>query len=102
LTSEQPEASLIVQLQQYLQERSYQVTKVDAEHNLVTFEGIVQPSVFLAIFLTLLAAIGTLCLALVLSFLFPSLSKIFILLVCCHLLRVFFTGKKRGVKSRCH
>ncbi|MBW4637706.1 MAG: cofactor assembly of complex C subunit B [Gloeocapsa sp. UFS-A4-WI-NPMV-4B04] len=100
LTSEQPEASLVVQLQQYLQERSYKVTKVDAEHNLVTFEGIVQPSVFLAIFLTLLAAIGTLCLALVLSFLFPSLSKIFLLLVLLSPAAGVFYWKKAGRKEQ--
>jgi Flp pilus assembly protein TadB len=81
LVSEQAQASLMAQLQQYLQQRSYQVAKVDAEHNQVTFEGVVRPSVFLAIFLTLLAAVGILCLTLVLSLLFPSLSAIFVWLV---------------------
>lgn len=81
LVSEQAEDSLIAQLQQYLQERSYRVKRVDAEHNRVTFEGFVRPSLFLAIFLTLLAALGILCLALVLSLLFPSLSAIFLGLV---------------------
>lgn len=78
LVSEQAEASLINQLQQYLQERSYRVARVDTQQNFVTFEGFVQPSVFLAIFLTLLAAAGILCLALVWSILFPSLSAIFL------------------------
>lgn len=81
LVSEQEEASLLTQLQQYLQERSYRVAKVDAQLNCVTFEGFVRPSVFLAIFLTLLAAAGILCLALVLSILFPRLSAIFLGLV---------------------
>jgi hypothetical protein len=40
------------------------------------FEGIVRPSVFLAVFLTLLATIGLLCLALVLAIAFPHLSSI--------------------------
>jgi hypothetical protein len=78
LVSEQPEASLMAQLQQYFQERSYKVARVDAENNSVTFEGFVRPSVFLAIFLSLLAATGILSLALVWSLLFPSLSQIFL------------------------
>ncbi len=81
LESEQAQASLLTQLQQYLQERSYRVARVDAEQNQVTFEGVVRPSVFLAIFLTLLAAVGILCLTLVLSLLFPSLSPVFLGLV---------------------
>ena len=81
LVSEQAEASLITQLQQYFAHRSYRVAKVDPEQNQVTFEGFVRPSVFLAIFLTLLAATGVLCLALVWSVLFPSLSGIFLGLV---------------------
>lgn len=81
LVSEQAEASLMVQLQQYFAQRSYRVVRVDAEQNSVTFEGEVLPSSFLAIFLTLLAASGILCLALVLSMLFPSLSGFFLGLV---------------------
>ncbi len=49
LVSEQAEASLMTQLQQYFAQRSYQVVKVDAEQNQVIFEGFVRPSVFLAI-----------------------------------------------------
>jgi len=100
LVSEQAEASLMVQLQQYLQERSYKVAKVDAAHNSVTFEGIVRPSVFLAIFLTLLAAAGILCLALVLSLLFPSLSKIFLWLVLLSPAAGFFYWKRAGRKEQ--
>ena len=81
LMSEQAEDFLMPQLQEYFAQRSYRVTRIDAKQNQVTFEGFVRPSFFLAIFLTLLAATGILCLALVLSFLFPSLSKIFLGLV---------------------
>ena len=80
LVSEQAEP-LLDRLQQYLQARSYRVAKVDAEQNSITFEGVVRPSFFLAIFLTLLAAVGFLCLALILSLLFPNLSGIFLGLV---------------------
>lgn len=79
--SDSSETSLMTQLQQYMQQRSYQVTRVDAENNSVTFEGFVRPSVFLAIFLSILAAIGFLCLALVWSILFPSWSQVFLSLV---------------------
>lgn len=81
LVSEQPEAALMAQLQQYLQERSYKIVKLDAENESVTFEGFVRPSVFLAIFLSLLAGVGILCLALVWSQLLPSWSKVFLSLV---------------------
>ena len=81
LASEQAESSLVAQLQQYFQERSYRVATVDPEQNQVTFEGFVRPSVFLAIFLTLLAAIGMLCLGLVWSMLLPNLSAVFLGLV---------------------
>ena len=80
LVSEQAQETLLEQLQQYLQARSYRLTGVDAKQN-VTFEGFVRPSVFLAIFLTLLAAVGILCLALVASLLSPKLSVIFLCLV---------------------
>lgn len=100
LVSEQAEASLLVQLQQYLQERSYKVAKVDQEHNSVTFEGIVRPSVFLAIFLTLLAAVGMLCLALVMSLLLPNLSVMFFWLVLLSPAAGFFYWKRAGRKEQ--
>lgn len=93
LVSEQPLASLMTQLRQYLQERSYQVAKVDEENNSVTFEGFVKPSVFLAIFLTMLAAVGTLCLALVCSFLFPNSSLAFLVVLLSPAAGVFYWKK---------
>jgi hypothetical protein len=81
LITEQPEESLLTQLQQYFDQRAYQVTAVDAERNQVTFQGIVRPSWFLAIFLTLLAGCGFLCLSLVLSLLFPGMGSIFLGLI---------------------
>jgi len=81
LITEQPEESLLTQLQQYFDQRAYQVTAVDADRNQVTFQGIVRPSWFLAIFLTLLAGCGFLCLALVLSLLFPEIGSIFLGLI---------------------
>ncbi|NEQ63648.1 MAG: cofactor assembly of complex C subunit B, partial [Moorea sp. SIO4A1] len=67
LASPETEESLLNQLKQYFYQRAYQVAAVDAATNQVTFQGIVRPSWFLAIFLTVLAACGILCLSLVLS-----------------------------------
>lgn len=68
------EESLTTRLQQYFAERSYQLQNIEALPEQLVFEGIVRPSLFLAVFLTILAAIGLLCLALVLAISFPELS----------------------------
>lgn len=96
LASEQAEDSLMSQLQQYFAQRAYQVAKVDTEHNQVVFEGFVRPSIFLAVFLSSLAAIGLLCLALVWSLLFPNSSSTFLLLVLLSPLAGIFYWKKAG------
>lgn len=74
LTSEQSELSLLNQLQVYFTQRAYQIVATDAARLQVTFEGFVRPSVVLAVFLTLLAAIGLLCISLMLSYLFSEFS----------------------------
>ncbi|MDJ0704796.1 MAG: cofactor assembly of complex C subunit B [Leptolyngbyaceae cyanobacterium MO_188.B28] len=70
LLSEQEDTRLLEQLRDYFEQRAYRVTAIDPENNQITLAGFVRPSVFLAVFLSLLAAIGIFCLALVLSFLF--------------------------------
>lgn len=77
LVSNQPEASLLEQLQQYFTQRAYRIVTVDAASNTVVFEGFVRPSLWLAGFLTALAAVAFLCLALVLSLLFPGQAQVF-------------------------
>jgi hypothetical protein len=72
LIAHESEESLLQKLQAYLSSRAYQLASVDAEQHQAVFEGIVRPSWFLAIFLSVLATIGLLCLMLVLSFLYPS------------------------------
>nr|WP_041918666.1 cofactor assembly of complex C subunit B [Gloeocapsa sp. PCC 7428] len=94
LVSEQEETSLLEQLQQYFARRSYRLSTVDSVRNQVTYEGFVKPSIFLAIFLTSLAAIGILCLALVWSLLFPNLSSIFLGLVLLSPMAGVFYWKK--------
>ncbi|MBD2694495.1 cofactor assembly of complex C subunit B [Anabaena catenula] len=96
LVSEQDETTLMNQLKEYFRSRSYQVTAVDREKNQVTFEGFVRPSWFLAIFLTLLAAVGLVCLSLVLSFLFSSQSKFLLVLVLLSPLSGLFYWRKAG------
>lgn len=81
LISQEPEESLLVRLQQYFDERAYRVASVNPATNQVTFQGFVRPSWFMAIFLTVLAACGILCLSLVLSFLYPTLTNVFLGLV---------------------
>lgn len=73
-----PQDSTLQQIQQYFVERAYQVTAVNEEHGQVTFEGFVRPSLALALFLTGLAGVGGLCLALVVSILFPKVSGLLI------------------------
>ena len=96
LIAEQPEESLFTQLQQYFARRSYQIAAVDAAHNQVTFQGFVRPSWFLAIFLTLLAGCGILCLVLVLSQLFPQIGGIFLVLLLLAPASGLFYWQKAG------
>lgn len=79
--SDLPEEALAGQLQQYFAQRAYKMVDIDADQNQVAFEGVVRPSLFLAIFLTTLAAVGTLCLSLVLAILLPDYARFFLLLV---------------------
>ena len=77
LVSQLNEASLMPQLKEYFQARSYRVAAIDPQQNKVTMTGFVRPSWFLAIFLTILAAVGLMSLSLVLSLLIPSQSMLF-------------------------
>lgn len=76
LLAEQQGEPLLERLQQYFSARAYRITSVDATANRVIYEGMVRPSAFLAVFLTILAAIGILCLTLVLSLLFPTTARL--------------------------
>ena len=82
------------QLQQYFEQRAYQVTAIDPEKNQITLAGFVRPSVFLAVFLSLLAGIGIFCIALVFSLLFQEQTPLFAgLLLFCPLAGVFYWRK---------
>ena len=81
LETGESEAVLIPKLQAYFTDRSYKITAVDRDTDIITFEGLVSPSVFLAILLTSLAGIGAMCLALVLSMQFPDVGNVFLILL---------------------
>lgn len=72
LTCEQSQQTLLEQVKSYFQQRAYYAIAEDTTQQQITFEGQVRPSWFLAIFLSLLAVVGLLCLALVLALLFPQ------------------------------
>lgn len=96
LTSEQPEESVLQQLQEYFAQRAYRVEAIDPEQKRVTFRGFVRPSLFLAVFLTLLAAVGLLCLALILSIAFPQSDRAPLGLVLLSPIAGLFYWKKAG------
>lgn len=96
LVTPQQGEPLLEQIQQYFTQRSYRIAAVNEATNQVTFEGFVRPSVFLAIFLSLLAAIGLLCLALMLSFALPSATPVLPALALLSPIAGFFYWKKSG------
>lgn len=59
--------ALLRTLTTHFEERAYTVTVAEAEAQRIVLRGHVRPSLFMAVFLTLLAAVGGLCLALVLT-----------------------------------
>ena len=81
LETNESEAALIPKLQAYFTDRAYKITAVDRDTDIMTFEGFVSPSVFLAVLLTSAAAIGAACLALVLSMQFPDIGNVFLVLL---------------------
>lgn len=96
LISETPKTSLLEQLKTYFTERAYNIIPSNTSQDTITFEGFVRPSLFLAIFLTFLAASGLLCLVLVLSFLHPPLTPLFFALELLSPLAGVFYWKKAG------
>lgn len=96
LISQQPEAKVMAQLQQYFDQRAYRVASINQENNSVTFTGFVRPSIFLALLLTILASAGIFSLILALSILFPNLSTILLLLLLAAPAAGIFYWKKAG------
>ena len=100
LVATQSEELLFTQLRTYFDQRAYQVKSVDSDSNRVTFQGFVQPSWFLAIFLTFLAACGCLCLALVLAYLYPTGANFWLLLtLIAPIAGIFYWRKARRIEE---
>lgn len=95
-TANLPESSLLPQVKQYFFQRAYQIKSLDPDQEQVTLEGFVQPSWFLAIFLSVLAGLGLLCISLVLFLLFQdsSYSRLFFGLTALGPLAGIFYWKK--------
>ena len=95
---------LLKQVRDHFQKRSYKVVEIDPERDVATLLGQVKPSLFLAIFLTILAAIGLICLGLVLGILIPDLENIWLwLTILSPLAGVFYwqgTPRERKVSLR--
>lgn len=73
--------TLLQTLTTHFEKRAYIITAAEAETQRVVLRGRVRPSLFLAGFLTLLAAIGGLCFALVLTNLWPAYGTEFLVLI---------------------
>jgi hypothetical protein len=69
---------LLQELTNHFESRAYVLTAAEADTQRVTLRGRVRPSLFLAGFLTALAAVGTLCFALVLTNLWPAYGTLFL------------------------
>jgi hypothetical protein len=65
------EDKLLSKVRDHLKQRGYQVIKLESDREAVTLAGRVRPSIFLAIVLVIVAALGMGCLGLVLSILVP-------------------------------
>lgn len=102
--SDQSDLVTAQQLNQYFADRAYRVTQVNPTQNEVALEGNVRPSLFLAIFLSGLAAVGSLCLALVLSVLLPAYTNVLLgLVLLAPLAGVFYwqkAGRSEGVRLK--
>jgi Cofactor assembly of complex C subunit B len=81
LETSESESVLLPRLQAYFTDRAYRIAAVDRDTDIITFEGLVSPSIFLALLLTGLAAVGAMCLALVLSMQFPDIGNVFLVLL---------------------
>lgn len=68
----QPEQVAVESVTKYLEERAYRLQSVDRDQNQVVFTGLVRASTGLALFLSALAAVGSICLGLTLLVQFPA------------------------------
>lgn len=95
---------MLMQVRDHFRQRAYQVVEIDRDREVANLLGQVQPNLFLAIFMTVLAAIGMICLGLVLGILIPDLENIWIWLTALSPIAGIFywrgTPRERRVSLR--
>jgi len=97
-----PETDLLPKVKAYFFQRAYKVTSFDPDQEQVTLEGFVKPSWFLAIFLSVLAGSGLLCISLVLFLYFSEFSyrsAFFLLTLLTPLAGIFYWQKAGRVEQ---
>jgi len=99
-SSDRPVGELLDRLQTYFRDRGYRAIAADPDRQSATYEGQLRPSWFLAIFLTVLAAVGVLCLALVVAALMPQLTAIVVSLTLLSPLAGWFYWRNAGRSER--
>ncbi len=100
LASQESVDSLHQQLKDYFDERSYRVKSFEGEESPITWEGMVQASIAMALFLSFLAVIGLFCLALVLVIIAPAVGKFwFALLLLSPLAGVFYAKRAERLEE---
>jgi len=72
---------LLMQVRDHFRQRAYKVVEIDPKRDVAILSGQVKPSIFLTIFMTVLAAIGLGCLGVVLGILVPDLENIWLWLI---------------------
>jgi hypothetical protein len=100
LISPESDVAVLESLKQYFEQRAYQATSLNPEQREITWEGVVRPSVFIAVFLVLIAGCAWLCLGLVLSLLYPALSNWFYgLVLLAPLAGIYYWRKAERVEA---
>jgi hypothetical protein len=90
----EPDQQVVQTVTEYLEGRAYRLGSVDRDQNQVVFTGLVRASTGMAVFLSILAAVGLLCLGLTLSVQFPSLGYWGLIAVLAAPLAGWFYQKK--------
>jgi hypothetical protein len=96
LVAKEPIESILDKLQQYFEKRAYRLVQVDKNQQKLVFQGFVQPSLFLAVFLSVLAGVGLFCLAAVLAWLVPAIGQFSLLVVLLAPVAGIFYWQKAG------
>jgi len=69
---------LLQRVRSHFYQRSFRVVDIDPQRDVANLVGQVKPSLFLAVFLSVLAAIGVICLGLVIGILIPDLGNLWL------------------------